>query len=494
MKSEPPRMYHVGTLRYTSRALAVLCFWLLWGDVCYVLMESVVPSILPLKLQNLGASNMTMALILGTVPQGISLVFNPIISLKSDRHRGPWGRRIPFILFSLPPLVLCLAGLAFGDRMASWVGRQLDGHGAAVSPVALALGVTAVLMMLFAFFNTFINSVFWYLFNDVVPEKLLARFMSWFRVVSVASVSLYNFCIFRFAGTHATAILLGAAVLYAIGFSLMCFFVREGEYPPPRNSGKTGVVAAVKTYAHECHGLAHYRYVFLVAIGAGAGTAGTDFMLFFYQSTGLDLQMIGTIRGVEGLAMIVGVLISGWLADRFHPIRVVIAGVLLQLTLAFPATLLWLFWEPSPRVSYYLWLAITISLIAPAKAMVSVLDPPLFMRIFPRENYGQFCSANALWRSAAMILGALVVGAYLDVLGKYFGKSFAYRFLPIWNIGVHVGILLATLKLYQSWKRHGGDLAYVAPLPNPLTCPADNNLQVAAIAGAAAAARIVTAV
>jgi Na+/melibiose symporter-like transporter len=44
------------------------------------------------------------------------MILNPIISFKSDRLRSSWGRRIPFILFSAPPLVLSLIGLAFADK------------------------------------------------------------------------------------------------------------------------------------------------------------------------------------------------------------------------------------------------------------------------------------------------------------------------------------------------------------------------------------------
>jgi hypothetical protein len=51
------KYYHVGTLTYTKLGLAVLFAWILWGDFCLQIMEAVVPSILPLKLKSLGASN-----------------------------------------------------------------------------------------------------------------------------------------------------------------------------------------------------------------------------------------------------------------------------------------------------------------------------------------------------------------------------------------------------------------------------------------------------
>jgi len=46
----------------------------------------------------------------------------------------------------------------------------------------------SLMMVIFRFFNTFVNAVFWYLFNDIISEHLLARFMSWFRLVSTLAV------------------------------------------------------------------------------------------------------------------------------------------------------------------------------------------------------------------------------------------------------------------------------------------------------------------
>ena len=51
------KVYRVGTLSYTKAGLLVVGAWLLWGDFCLMLMETVVPSIIPLKLKSLGASD-----------------------------------------------------------------------------------------------------------------------------------------------------------------------------------------------------------------------------------------------------------------------------------------------------------------------------------------------------------------------------------------------------------------------------------------------------
>ena len=139
------------------------------------------------------------------------------------------------------------------------------------------IATIGVFMVCFTFFNSFVGSVFWYLFNDVVPEHLLARFMSLFRLVSLATASVYKFFIFRYAGTHSTEIMVGISLLYFFGFGLMCLMVKEGQYPPAPAyvDGQADAFSAIKTFAQECLTLPHYWYIFLISIfGSFGGAAG----------------------------------------------------------------------------------------------------------------------------------------------------------------------------------------------------------------------------
>jgi len=465
MNSSGHNLFHCGTLTYTKPALAVLFFWLLWGDFCYMLMETVTPSIMPLRFKDLGATNTEMGLILGTIPGIVYSLLNPIISFKSDRFRSRWGRRIPFILGSVPFLVICLMILAFGDQVGYWIHGKIGTE--AISANRVAIWTFGVFLVIFTFFNTFVTSVFWYLFNDVVPEHLLARFMSWFRIISLGSAALYNFCIFRFAGTHATQIFIGAAILYGVGFTMMCLNVKEGEYPPPPPyvGGKVGPIAAIQTFGKECHSHSHYWYlwisVFIGSIGGGVVT----FSLLFSMAIGLDLAHIGYINGT--VSTVVGILIlgSGWLADKYHPIRVVVVGGILNLLVVLPANLVWIFWHPSPEKAFIVALTIAVGFGAPVAALQGVWDPPMLMRLFPRERYGQFCATHAVWRAMGGIAGGALAGGYLDVMAHFVGRERAYFFIPLWQLVFGIPSFIILLKLFKSWKRHGGDASYKPPLP-----------------------------
>lgn len=461
-----PAVYQVGTLVYTKRTLGILFFWLLWGDLCYMLMESVVPSILPLRFQRLGASNTTIGLIMTTIPMLMTAVLNPIISFKSDRHRGRWGRRIPFILVTLPFLVLSLIALGYADQITAWIIAH--SHIAArMSPRSISVGVIGVFMVAFTYFNSFVGSVFWYLFNDVVPEHLLARFMSLFRLISMLSASLYNFFIFQYAGTHSTEIMVGVGLLYFFGFGLMCLKVKEGQYPPPPAyvDGQTSAWSAIKTFGTECLSLPHYWLVFLTTVFSVLSGSVGIFMLFFYQSTGLSLAQIGRVNGAGTLAIALLIPLSGWMADRFHPLRIVIAGFLVNIFITLPATMIWLFWHPGQQIAFWAWMAISILLVAPTGALLGVFDPPLFMVMFPRSRYGQYCSANAMLRSLGGIAGGVLAGAFFDLAGRFMSHQAVYRLIPVWHLAFTVPALVCVLLLYRSWKRYGGDGGYVPPVP-----------------------------
>ncbi|NNM88337.1 MAG: hypothetical protein HKL95_07435 [Phycisphaerae bacterium] len=478
-----------GTLTYTRVALSLLFFWLIWGDICYTLMESVTGPIMLLKFKALGAPNWEVAVLLSTIPTTVYSIFNPIISVKSDRFRSRWGRRIPFILFSLPMLVLGLVGLAFGDRLGGFVFGML--HLAAASRTQAILWTLGMILVGFSFFNTFVNTTFWYLFNDVIPPHLLARFMSWFRFVGILCGAVYNFYIFPYSGTHGTEIFLGAAALYLTGFGFMCFNVREGEYlpPTPHRHNKAGVLGLVFTYAKECHTNRIYWYLwlctFLGSIGGGIGL----FSLYYQQAIGLNLNQIGDINGTLQIFVAVLILGAGWLADRYHPIRVVFAGQMLNWVLL-AAGMIWLFWLPSPKatvalhlplVGHIAWLSayatihitkvylvcllIYVGLAAPITAMVAMWDPAMLMRVLPRSNYGQFCSVNAIWRSVGGMLGGILAGIFLDRMAVMVGHNTAYFYSPVWMAAFNIPAFFFFLAFYRQWKRHGGDDNYVAPLP-----------------------------
>ncbi len=178
-------IYHCGPLTYTFRGLVILFAWLLWGDFCFMLMETVAPSVLPVKFKLLDASDTTISIILTTLPGIMNMTVCPWVSSASDRYRGKWGRRIPFIISTMPFLTVSLVLLGWSDQLTVGVQHMMPSLQKA-SPATITILLIGLFYTTFAFFNMFVGSVFWYLFNDVVPPQFLGRFMGLFRIVSSA--------------------------------------------------------------------------------------------------------------------------------------------------------------------------------------------------------------------------------------------------------------------------------------------------------------------
>ena len=175
--------FRVGTLQYTKAGLAWVFLMLLWGDFVFQLMESVAPSIVPLRLKELGISDFLLPVVTATIPNIINTLLNPIISTASDRYRGRFGRRIPFMLFSAPFICGALVLMAFSTEIGVWLHGRI-GPMTGWSAGAVAILAMAVLWIMFTVLNMFATTVYYYFFNDVVPGLFMSRFFGLFRLVS----------------------------------------------------------------------------------------------------------------------------------------------------------------------------------------------------------------------------------------------------------------------------------------------------------------------
>lgn len=445
--------YTCGTLSYTRGQLVKLFAWLLWGDFCFMLMETVVPSILPLKLRHLDSPNWIIALIMTTFPSILNMTVCPWVSFKSDRYRSRWGRRIPFILWTLPLLSGFLILLGFSDQLGGWIQAWLPAR-LQTSSATVTIVCIGVFMIGFQFFNMFVNSVFWYLFNDVVPQAFMGRFLGMFRIVVGITTALFNFFIFKFAESHMTEIFVCASLIYAVGFGMMCFKVKEGEYPPPEENidGKSGLLSEIKTYVQECYSQWYYWKIFLYTACIGIMYSIFVFIVFAQQDMGLSLAQIGIIAGISSVADLLLTYPAGALGDRFHPLRVLLWSHRAQLAVI-PLALLWLFYFPSPQVAFVISIGFII-LAAPVNACINAVTLPMHMRVFPHDRFGQFGSAQALVRALGAILGGLLAGLFVDATRiLHHGSDFGYRYYPIWIFfwsAVAYGFLS---RFYSEWQQ-----------------------------------------
>ena len=467
LATTPPgsKAYHCGTLTYTKMGLFALFAWLLWGDFCYTMMEAVVPSILPLKLKSLGCSNWLMGLIMTTAPGILNMTVCPYVSFKSDRYRSKWGRRIPFILWTLPFLCGSLALIGLGDDLSATLQRNSE-FLRQFTPATITIALLAGFLIMFQFFYMFVGSVFWYLFNDVVPAQFLGRFMGMFKIVGTGAGALYNFFVFRFAESHMREIFLGASVLYLLGFGITCLMVKEGEYPPVEGESDTSTRGMKGVMVFFKESFSHKFYWFRFFAGSFSAVAGAIAMfgVFFNQEMGLSLDQIGKIAAVASVAMMSAMYFMAIFVDRWHPLRILTYGSIF-VVLSNLMMLVWAF--VTIPGNYFFWLNLGNVVIGSfLYALLNVASLPCDMRTFPQSRFGQFCSAQAMLRSSFTVVAGILAGLFIDGMRSLcHGSGYAYRFNFVWTT-VFLGIsAVFMVKSYVEWHRLGGDKHFHPPAP-----------------------------
>ena len=453
-------VYHCGTLDYTRKTLIYLFIWMLWGDFCYTMMEMLIPTLLPLVLKQHQASNTTIGLLVGSIPALVNFILNPIISTSSDRTRSRWGRRIPYLLFSSPFVVLFLILVGWSDQIGAWFYRLAWGEGG--SPAMLIIVMLGIFSVGFQLFNLFVASVFYYIFSDVVPKPFVGRFMALFRVVGTAAGIVFSRYILPMADRKEMIpwIFTGVALIYLFSFTQMCFMVKEGNYPPPEKLKKVNPWTLLKKYSVECFSMPFYLYLFIgLAVNTTSNACRVMFnLLYAKEDLGLTLEQYGHIASTVSLVMLFAYIPLGWIVDKFHPLRVFLLGGFLIV-----AANVFGFFFCHNYVTFF----IVTFMISGTYVLQGASGLPLTVRMYPSEKYGQFCSAAAMISSIVLIVANAGGGAFIDLGVKYGAKyGLGYNLIFVWDFIFTIIANALLLVVYFKWKKYGGDKNYVAPVKN----------------------------
>ncbi|WP_294505451.1 MFS transporter [uncultured Victivallis sp.] len=438
--------YKCGTLTYTRCGVVTLFCWLLWGDFCLVLLENTRPVIVPLLLRAHDASNFTIGLLCGSIPPLLNFIVNPIISTASDRTRTRrWGRRIPYLLWGVPFVSMFLILLGFSDQIGRGLAGLVTENEAAVA--SFVIGVLACFSIGFLFFDLFAGCVYYYLFSDVVPQELLGRFMGFFRMAGSCGGLLFNLLVMPGIQTHMALVCIVIALIYVIGFGGMCLKVKEGEYPPPSPGGMT-FVDRIRLYFKECFSMPYWLIVFL---GLGLNNVSTVCRALFNILYGTEY--LGLSTGEYGRIMACGSILSiglaipvGYLIDRFHPLRMYIAAAWMVI-----AVNIYGFFFCHDYPSFF----ITTMLITVVYVIQNNSGLPLSICLFPKSQFGQFSSANAMIKSVLLVASNAFGGWFIDQLG--------YQYLFVWDFLFTFLSVLLMHWVYLRWKQLGGEHGYVPP-------------------------------
>lgn len=445
------KTWSVGTLTYTAGGLAILFGWLLWGDFAWSMKERSVISVVQLLLRKFEASDMLTGVLIGTLPAAIGMVLGPIISYRSDRHRGRWGRRIPYLVLTTPPAALAMVGLAYSPELGRLLHEGLGARSHGLNPSILVC--FGLFWTLFEFATVAANAVFGGLINDVVPQPFLGRFYGLFRALSLIAGMIFNYWMLGKAETHYQWLFIGIAVLYGGGFTMMCLKVKEGAYPPPPPSGEAtgerGFIESTRAYCRECFTHSYYLWVFVALMLANLAFMPVNlFSVFFAKSVQMNMDTYGKYLALSYSISLALSYVLGSMADRFHPLRVGIGALVLYAVVA-----LWGGIFATGPGSF------AIALIAHVvlSGTFFTATASIGQRLFPRSTFAQFASAAALVLALGSMLLPPLVGKLLDL------TAHNYRYTFFVGFGLAVLAVMASLVVHRRFMGLGGPKNYVAP-------------------------------
>lgn len=449
--SEQKKIYRVGTLSYTLGGVVLLFCWLLWGDFAWAMKDRAVGNIATIIVNKFNISNFAYGLLIVSYPAFTNIFLQPIISYKSDRYRSRWGRRIPFILMTTPLVVIGVIGIG----LAPMLGRYLyELCGGALSLNAASLIVFGVFWVSLDIGATLSGALAGALYNDVVPSELIGRFYALFRAISLGAGVLFNFFLLGHVEKYYAWICLGLGLLYGGGLLSLCLNVKEGEYPPPpveeKNvSGGERFMAAVKTYFRECFSHPYYLWVFLGATISGMTFMPINiFMIFYAEFIGMPLAEVGKYMGSSYIVSFCLCYFLGDLADRFHPIRMMMLSLVLYAVVMASGGLFF------HTRQFFGIMLVFHSVFSGAYYTFSA---SYAMRLLPRDRFATLNSAMGVLGAIASVLAAPLYGGILDMLGRNYRYTFHMGFVVAL---LSLGVLAAVLKGYL---RCGGDKAYAPP-------------------------------
>lgn len=445
--------YQIGTLRYSLFGVILVGFWLILGGCCFSLMAwMMVPTVLPLVLKDYHASAALIGLVVGNLPSAMNAVMNPVLSTASDRTRSRWGRRRPYLMFATPFVALFVILLGWMPQFAAF----LDAHSwnMGLTGNALVILLIALCAVLFQFSDLIVGSVYYYLAPDVIPLRFFGRFIAASNIAGILTTLVFSLYVLPLVKINTAWVFTGVGAAYFVIFMLMCVFVREGEYPPAaeyqkeRNSLLRRLLEWIVIYFRQC-----YRQPFFLMFFLGLGlhsvstTCRSVFnLLFATEDLHMTVEQFGKVGAVGALVSLGVIFAMGFIVDRFSP-------MLLYLLSAVPilAANIWGYFFTTDYGSFFA-VGIAISVVY---AMQNVCSAPLGVMIFPKDKYGQFCSANAIVRSLLLILGNYLGGVAVDFFG--------YRFIFVWDAVFTMIATAALIYVYFKWKQYGGEKNYQPP-------------------------------
>jgi Na+/melibiose symporter-like transporter len=258
------------------------------------------------------------------------------------------------------------------------------------------------------------NALFIALVNDTVPRRIMGRFFGMFRIISLGvGVAFFYFVFGNELPAVARPVMLAIAAAYLAGFLVLCKGVREPQYPPPTPAQR----ASLQVLRGD-DGTSPWFYVLLFVTLAIATICVLPVNINSYNAIsqfGVDRTDYGRAVAAAYSISIVLAMPVGWLADRFHPLRV---GFVTLVLYALSMLGAWEFVEG--RMSFLVWFVVHAVLAGTFLTGTAALLPSLL----PRTRFSSLAALSASITGLLTVFFTIELGALLDANGRDFHVIF----------------------------------------------------------------------
>ncbi|HTV23270.1 MAG TPA: MFS transporter [Polyangiaceae bacterium] len=391
-EASPP----AGAAPVSSLLLAVPAFALAFAI-------TTVSALVPLTLERQAASTLLIGMVVAG--EGLIALLLPLwIGPLSDRTRSAWGGRLPYVALGSVLCASALLGLPF---------------------VASIAGIALAMLVFYAGYFTYYPA-YRALYPELVPEARFARsqgVQSLLREVGLVlalTASPMLFALEAWLPFFVCALaLLAISALFVLRLRSRVPHVPAGAPPsarprlPPASVRR--VLLANALFEFALSGLKSFVVLFVV-VGTGRTTAAASGLM-----------------AIVAVVAVVAAPLAGWLGDRFGPLRVTRAALVVYALGLF-----------LPCITRSLWVLIpAMPLVGFGGTVVMTLSYTLVALAGPEQSPGASAGWYELSRGVGVIAGPIVTGAAIDVLRPLFESTQGYA--AMWL--VQALALLASLPL-----------------------------------------------
>lgn len=392
--------------------LPALIGFLLLGDLAWSLKERAMPDLFKVQLREFSQDTVLLNVLFGALPSAIAMLIGPVMGAWSDRIRTRIGRRIPFLLACAPLVSLSMAGLAYsepiGQALWQWAGADAE------SRERYIVASMCVFWTLYEVFTILTTALFIALVNDTMPQRILGRFFGMFRIISLGvGVVFFYFVFGNELPELVRSVMLTIAGAFLAGFMLLCWGVKEPAYPAPTPRQKASL-----QILHGDDDTSPWFLMLLFVTLAIATICVLPVNINSYNAIGqfgVDRHDYGRAVAAAYSISIVLALPVGWLADRFHPLRV---G---YVALGLYALCMLVAWQAvSGRLTFLIWFVAHAVLAGTFLTGTAALLP----KLLPRARFSSLAALSGALTGLLTVFFTIGMGALLDANGRDFHVIF----------------------------------------------------------------------